>query len=120
MAAATSEAPRSAAAATEPQQVATTTTVIMTMAVTAPSILPVPAPAGDNQVAVVEIQDEAVLLPRWDQWGILPAPAPERSVGVLVMREDGCVMSGRLAHGAEASLSRAALPASDGTAAHPE
>jgi hypothetical protein len=36
------------------------------------------------------------------------------------MREDGCVMSGRLAHDAEASSSRAALPASGGTAARPE
>jgi hypothetical protein len=30
------------------------------------------------------------------------------------MRDDGCVMSGRPAHGAEASSSRATLPASDG------
>jgi hypothetical protein len=36
------------------------------------------------------------------------------------MREDGCVMSGRSAHGAETSLSRAALLASGGPAAHPE
>jgi ADP-dependent phosphofructokinase/glucokinase len=36
------------------------------------------------------------------------------------MREDDCVMSGHLAHSAEASSSRAALPASDGTVARPE
>jgi hypothetical protein len=36
------------------------------------------------------------------------------------MREDGCVMSRRLMHSAEASSSRAALPASDSTAACPE
>jgi hypothetical protein len=36
------------------------------------------------------------------------------------MREDGCVMSGHPAHGAEASSSRAALPDSDGTATRPE
>jgi hypothetical protein len=36
------------------------------------------------------------------------------------MREDGCVMSGRPVHGAEASSSRAALPASGGPATHLE
>jgi hypothetical protein len=36
------------------------------------------------------------------------------------MREDACVMSGRSTHGVEASSSRAALPASDGTTARPE
>jgi hypothetical protein len=36
------------------------------------------------------------------------------------MRDDGCVMSGHLAHGAAASSSRAALPASDGIAERPE
>jgi hypothetical protein len=85
----TSEAPRSVAAATEPQQVATATVAVMTTAVTAPSILPVPAPAGGNQVAVVEIPDDDVPPPGWDHWVSLPAPAPEPPVGVLVMREDG-------------------------------
>jgi hypothetical protein len=79
----------------------------MTMAVTAPSILPAPAPADGNQVAVVEIPDDDVPPLRWGQWESLPAPAPEPSVGVLVMREDGCVMSGRSAHNAEAPSSRA-------------
>jgi hypothetical protein len=41
-------------------------------------------------------------------------------VGVLVMREDDCVMSGCLTHSAEASSFRAALPASGGIAARPE
>jgi hypothetical protein len=36
------------------------------------------------------------------------------------MREDDCVVLRRLTHGVEASSSRAALPASDGTAARPE
>jgi hypothetical protein len=40
-------------------------------------------------------------------------PTPERAPEVLVMREDGCVMSQRPAHDAEASTSRAAPPASD-------
>jgi hypothetical protein len=41
-------------------------------------------------------------------------------MAVLVMREDGCVMSGRPAHGAKASSSRAALPTSGGPATSPE
>jgi hypothetical protein len=36
------------------------------------------------------------------------------------MREDGCMMPRHLTHGAEASSSRAALLALDGTAARPE
>jgi hypothetical protein len=36
------------------------------------------------------------------------------------MREDGCVMSGRPAHDAEPSSSRAAPPALDNAAARPE
>jgi hypothetical protein len=36
------------------------------------------------------------------------------------MREDGCVMSQRLAHDAEASTSHAALPAPDVVVTHPE
>jgi hypothetical protein len=90
------------------------------MAVTAPSILSAPALVGGSQVAVVDVSDEDTLPPGWDQWGSLPAPAPEPPVGVLVMRDDNCVMSGRPADGAEASSSRAILPASDGTAAYPE
>jgi hypothetical protein len=39
---------------------------------------------------------------------------------VLVTREDGCVTSGRPAHGAEALSSRATLPVSGGAAARPE
>jgi hypothetical protein len=41
-------------------------------------------------------------------------------VVVLVMREDGCVMSRRLTHDAEASLSRAALPALDAVVTRPK
>jgi hypothetical protein len=64
----------------------------------------------------VDVPDDDVSPPGWGQWESLPAPAPEPPVGVLVMREDGCVMSGCPTHGAEVSSSRAALPASDGTA----
>jgi hypothetical protein len=73
---ATSKGPRSMAAAVEPQQVVAALTAAMTMAVTAPSIPPAPAPVGGSQAAVVEIQDEDTPPPGWDQWGNLPAPAP--------------------------------------------
>jgi hypothetical protein len=118
-AAPTSEVPRGATAATEPQQVATTTTAVLTVATTAPSALLASTPTGGDQVAVVDVPDDDVSPPRWGQWENLPAPAPEPPVGVLVMREDDCVMSGCPTHGDEASLLRAALPASDGTAGTP-
>jgi hypothetical protein len=108
---ATSEAPRSVAAAAAPQQVAAATTAVMTMAVTAPSILSAPAPVSGSQAAVVEVPDDDTPPHGWVQWGSLPAPAPEPSVGVLVMGDDGCVMSGRPADSAEASSSYAVLPA---------
>jgi hypothetical protein len=112
----TSEAPRSVAAATKLQQV----TAVTTTAVTAPSILPAPTPVSGSQVAVVDVPDDDSLPPGWDQWGSLPALAPEPPVGVLVMRDDDCMMSGRPADGAEASSSRPVLPALDGTAVRPE
>jgi hypothetical protein len=104
----------------ELQQVATGTTTIMTMAVTAPSTSPVPVPVGGPQVAVAEIPDDDVPPPGWDQWVSQPFSAPEPPTGVLVMREDGCVVSGCPVHGAEASSSRTALPALGGPVAHPE
>jgi hypothetical protein len=90
------------------------------MAAAAQSASPAPSPTGGNQVAVVDVPDDDVPPPGWGQWESLPAPAPEPTVGVLVMRKDSCVMSGCPVHSAEASSSRAALPASDGTAARPE
>jgi hypothetical protein len=50
----------------------------------------------------------------------LPAPAPEPPTGVLVVRDDGGVVPGCLADGAEASSSRGVLPTSDGTVARPQ
>jgi hypothetical protein len=85
--------------------VATATTAVMTVATTAPLVLLAPAHAGGNLVAVVDVPDDDVPPPGWGQWESLPAPAPEPLVGVLVMRENDCVMSGRPTHGAEASLS---------------
>jgi hypothetical protein len=108
------EAPRSVAAAAEPQQAAAATTVVMTTAVTALSISLAPAPVSGSQVAVVEVPDNDTPPPGWDQWGSLPAPAPEPQVGALVVRDDGP------AGGAEASSSRTVLTASDGAAARPE
>jgi hypothetical protein len=52
--------------------------------------------------------------------GELARASPRARGGVLVMREDGRVMPWRPVHDAEASSSRAALPAPDGTAARPE
>jgi hypothetical protein len=103
-------------AAAEPQPVAAVTTI----EVTAPSILPTPAPVSGSQVAVVDVPDDDTPPPGWDQWESLPALDPEPPVVVLVMRDDDCMMSGRPAHGAEASSSRVTLPASDGIAEHPE
>jgi hypothetical protein len=55
----------------------------MTTSVTAPSVPPVPAPVDASQAAVVEIPDEDVPPPGWDQWVNLPAPAPEPRRGCL-------------------------------------
>jgi hypothetical protein len=92
----------------------------MTKAVTAPSILPAPAPVSGSQAAVVEVPNDDTPPPGWDLWGSLPAPAPERPVGALMVRDDGCVMSGCPTDGAEASSSCAVLPASNGAVARPE
>jgi hypothetical protein len=61
----------------EPQQVVAALTAAMTTAVTAP----LPAPVSSSQAAVVEIPDDDTPPPGWDQWGNLPAPAPEPPVG---------------------------------------
>jgi hypothetical protein len=100
--------------------VATATTAVVTVAATAPSALPAPAPTGGNQVAVVDVPDDNVPPPGWGQWENLPALAPEPPVGVLVMRENNCVMSGHPTHGVEASSSHTALPTLDGTTVRPE
>jgi hypothetical protein len=92
----------------------------MTTVVIAPLVPPAPAPIDDSQAAVVEIPDDDVPPPGWDQWVSLPASAPEASAGVLVVRDDGGVALGCPADGAGASSSRAALPTSGGPAAHPE
>jgi hypothetical protein len=69
---------------------------------------------------MVEIPDDDAPPPGWGQRENWPAPAPEPAVGVLVMREDGCVMPRHPTHGAEASSSCDGLPAPDVTVARLE
>jgi hypothetical protein len=71
---AVSEGPRSTAATVEPQKAVAAPSAAMTTTVTAPSVPPAPAPIDDSQV---EIPDEDVPPPGWDQWVSLPVPAPD-------------------------------------------
>jgi hypothetical protein len=77
-------------------------------------------PSASDCAKVVDVTDDDAPPPGWGQWGNQPASAPERARGVLVMREDGCVMSQRPAHNAEALSSRAVLPTPDVVVVHPE
>jgi hypothetical protein len=70
-----------------------------------------------DQAAVVEIPDDDAPPPEWGPWESWPAPAPEPTTGVLVTREDGCVMPRWSTHDVEASSSRVVLPASNTTVA---
>jgi hypothetical protein len=108
------------ATAAEPWQAVTAMVAIATMAVTAPSTLPAPAPVVSPRAAAVEIPDDDVPPPGWDQWASLPTSAPEPQAGALVRRWDDRMVAGRPRHGAEASSSRVGLPASGGPAASPE
>jgi hypothetical protein len=80
----------------------------------------VPAPSTGDRAAVVEIPDDDAPPPRWGQWENRPAPDPEPAAVVLVVRADGWVMPRRPSHGAEASSSRATLPALDAVVAPPK
>jgi hypothetical protein len=120
MATVASEGPRSMVAAAEPQQVVAAQSAALTTAITALSALPVPTPVDESQAVVVEIPDEDVPPPGWDQWVNLPAPSPELPTGALVVRDDSAVAPGLPADSAEALLSRGVVPASDGTVARPE
>jgi hypothetical protein len=82
-------------------------------ATAAPVVPPEPIPTAVDQAATVEIPDDDAPPPGWGQWEDWPAPAPEPSTGVLVVLEDGRVVLRRPTHGAEASSSRAGLPAPD-------
>jgi hypothetical protein len=69
-----------------------------------------PALAGSSQATAVEIPDDDVPPPGWDQWESLPTPAPEPQEGALVRRWDGHMVTGGSRRGVEASSSRAAPP----------
>jgi hypothetical protein len=69
-----------------------------------------PVLAGSSQATVVEIPDDDVPPPGWDQWASLPTPAPEPQAGALVRRWDSHMVAGGPRHGAEASSSRAGPP----------
>jgi hypothetical protein len=102
------------------QQEAVVASPVTTIVTTAPAVLPVPSPADGDRAVVVEVPDDDAPRHGWGQWENWPAPAPEPATGVLVMREDGHVMPRHPTHDAEASSSRAALPAPDGPAARLE
>jgi hypothetical protein len=78
-----------------------------------------PALAGSSQATAVEIPDDDVPPPGWDQWASLPTPAPEPQAGALVIRRDGQMVAGGSRRGVEASSSRAAPAGSSGPAADP-
>jgi hypothetical protein len=116
---ATGESPRDTAVATGPQQevmaVAAAAGAATAVASASPALVPT---AGDQ--AVVDVTDDDAPPPGWGQWGNQPTSAPERAPGVLVIQEDGCAMSQRPVHDAEALSPRAVLPAPDVTVVHPE
>jgi hypothetical protein len=76
-----------------------------------------PALTGSSQATAVEIPDDDVSSPGWDQWASLPTPALKPQAGALVRRWDGHMVAGSLRHGAEASSPRAGRPASSHPAA---
>jgi hypothetical protein len=84
------------------------------------SASPALAPTAGDCAAVVDVANDDAPPPWWGQWGNRPASAPEPAAGVLVLREDGYVMSQRPTHDVEASSSRVVLPAPDVVVAHPE
>jgi hypothetical protein len=75
-------------------------------------VQPEPALAGSLQATAVEIPDDDVPPPGWDQWASLPTLAPEPQAGTLVRRWDDHMVAGGPRHGTEASSSRAGPPAS--------
>jgi hypothetical protein len=86
--AATVAEPQQLATAVEPQQAASVTAATTAVAVAAPPTSPAPAAADSPRAVVVEIPDDDVPPPSWDQWASPPASAPEASAGALVARGD--------------------------------
>jgi hypothetical protein len=106
----TTEPPRGTAIAAGSRQEAAAAATVTTAATAASTVPLAPAPAAGDWIAAVEIPDDDAPPPGWGQWENWPAPAPEPAAGVLVMREDGCVMPRHPTHGAEASSSRTPRP----------
>jgi hypothetical protein len=100
--------------AVEPQQAASVTAATTGVAVAAPPTSLAPAATGSPRAVVVEIPDDDVPPPGWDQWASPPVSAPETPTGMLVVRSDVGAALGRPADGVGASSSHA------GPAAHPE
>jgi hypothetical protein len=71
-----------------------------------------PALAGSSPATAVEIPDDDVPPPEWDQWVNLPMPAPEPQAGALVRQWDDHMVAGGRGRGAEAFSSRGGPPAS--------
>jgi hypothetical protein len=65
-----------------------------------------PALAGSSQATAVEIPDDDVLPPGWDQWASLLEP----QAGALVRQWDGHMVAGGSRRGVDASSSHAAPP----------
>jgi hypothetical protein len=86
-----------AAVVAEPRQLATAVEAQQAASVT----------AATTTAVVVEIPDDDVPPPGWDQWASLPTSAPEAPTGALVVRSDVGEALGRPADGAGASSSRA-------------
>jgi hypothetical protein len=105
--AATVAGPRQPATGTEPQQAPSVMTATTAVAVAAPPTSPAPAAAGSPIAAVVEIPDDNVPPPGWDQWVSPPASALEPPTGALVVRGDVGATLGSPADSAGASSSRA-------------
>jgi hypothetical protein len=105
----TSEPLRGTAVATGSRQEAAAAAVATAAATAASAVPPVPVPTTGDQATVVEIPNDDAPPPEWGQWENWPAPAPEPTAGVLLMREDGCVVPRHPTHDTEASSSRAGL-----------
>jgi hypothetical protein len=108
------------AATTGSQQEATAAAVATVAATAATAVPPEPVPTAVAQATVVEIPNDDAPPPGWGQWENWPTPAPEPTAGLLVVREDDCVVPRQPSHGAEASSSRAVQPIPGVTITRPE
>jgi hypothetical protein len=75
------EPPRDTDVAAGSRQEAAAAAAVTTTATTAPTVPLVPAPAGGDRAAVVEIPDDNASPPGWGQWEDWPALAIEPAAG---------------------------------------